>query len=74
MVVISKRKVNNVQNEKDNDDNRLLLKEGKANPWERVIENISIKESDYKGSKNVSRMRTCITNRKNDAMSNSTFT
>lgn len=47
-------------------NNRDLIKEGKKNPWEKVVENIEIKESDYKGTKDVSRMRAVILNRKGD--------
>jgi hypothetical protein len=47
-------------------NHRNFNKEGKNNPWERVVENIEIRESDYKGTKDVSRMRTVILNRKGD--------
>ena len=50
----------------DDKNNRNLIKDGKKNPWEKVVENIEIKESDYKGTKDVSRMRTVILNRKGD--------
>jgi hypothetical protein len=56
----------NVKNENDNKENKKLLKEGKLNPWEAVVENIDIKESDYKGTKDVNRMKEVIINRKND--------
>jgi hypothetical protein len=46
--------------------NRNFGKEGKKNPRARVVENIEIRESDYKGTKDVSRMRTVILNRKGD--------
>lgn len=49
-------------------ENRKLIKEGKKNPWENVVDNISVKESDYKGSKDVTRMRNVILNRKNDSL------
>lgn len=42
------------------------MKEGKKNPWEKVVENIELKESDYKGSKDVARMRSVILTRKSD--------
>jgi hypothetical protein len=48
--------------------NREAVKEGKKNPWERVVENIEIRESDYKGTKDVSRMRSVILTRKGDIM------
>lgn len=63
---ISKRKAMNIKNEEDNLSNRKLIKEGKKNSWENVVDNISIKESEYKGSKDISRMRNVILNRKND--------
>lgn len=47
-------------------ENRKLSKEGKLNPWEKVVKNIEVKESEYKGSKDISRMRSVILNRKND--------
>lgn len=63
---ISKKHEFNVNNETEYLNNRNLMKEGKQNPWEKVVENIEIKESDYKGTKDVSRMRTVILNRKGD--------
>ena len=63
---IKKRHEFNIDNETDYLSNRDLIKDGKKNPWEKVVENIEIKESDYKGTKDVSRMRTVILNRKGD--------
>ena len=63
---IEVRKKVNLQNEQDNLNNRKLMKEGKKNPWEIVSDNISMKESEYKGTKDVSRMRAVIVSRKND--------
>ena len=63
---IRKRHEFNVNNESDFLNNRNFTIEGKKNPWERVVENIEIRESDYKGTKDVSRMRTVILNRKGD--------
>ena len=51
-------------------NNKKLLKEGKLNPWEVVTENIAMKDSDYKGSRDVNRMREVIINRKNDIKEN----
>jgi hypothetical protein len=59
------RKENNRSNEKELVESRLASKEGK-NPWDVVIANIELKESNYKGTKNVSRMRDVIINRKSD--------
>ena len=63
---IALRKQTNIKNEEDNLANRKLIKEGKVNPWENVVENITMKESEYKGSKDVSRMRAVLLSRKND--------
>ena len=65
---LKKRKEFNKQNEVDFLQNRQAVKEGEKNPWERVVENIEIKESDYKGTKDVSRMRSVILVRKGDMM------
>ena len=58
----NKIKENNEKNEKN------LIKKGdpNINVWERVCKNIDLKDSDYKGSKDVTRMREVIINRKND--------
>lgn len=45
-------------------------KGGSANPWEKVNSQIDVKEGDYKGSKNVSRMKEIIMNKKNDGVDN----
>ena len=63
---IENRKKLNLKNENDNKENKKSLKEGKLNVWEAVVENIDIKESDYKGTKDVNRMKEVIINRKND--------
>ena len=65
---ITKLKQINIKNEEDNLANRKLIKEGKKNPWENVVENITVKESEYKGTKDVSRMRNVILARKNDKL------
>ena len=65
---LNKRQEFNKQNEIEFLENRKAVKEGKKNPWERVVENIEIKESDYKGTKDVSRMRSVILVRKGDMM------
>ena len=63
---LNKQKENNEKNEKD------LIKKGdpNINVWERVCKNIDLKDSDYKGTKDVTRMREVIINRKNDFNSN----
>ena len=59
---LNKQKENNEKNEKE------LIKKGdpNVNVWERVCKNIDLKDSDYKGTKDVTRMREVIINRKND--------
>ena len=66
MEEIAKRKEINVKNEKDFIEEKKMIKEGKRNYWECVMDNIAIKDSDYKGNKDVSRMKNVIINRKND--------
>ena len=61
----SKRDFNQA-NETDFLNNRQLTKDGKKNPWDIVIGNIDLRESDYKGSKDISRMRNVIVTRKGD--------
>lgn len=63
---IAKRKELNSANEKEFLNNKALIKQGKKNSWEIVTDNIALKESDYKGSNDVSRMRAVIIARKND--------
>lgn len=63
---ISNKREFNKNNESDFLNNRNLAKEGKTNPWDIVIGNIDLRESDYKGSKDVSRMKNVIITRKND--------
>ena len=63
---IELRKKENIKNEEDFLSNKKLEKEGKKNSWEIVTDNITLKESEYKGTKDVSRMRNVIVTRKND--------
>ena len=56
----------NAQNEKDFLNERTNGNVSKMNSWDKVIDNITLKESEYKGTKDVSRMRNVIINRKND--------
>ncbi|MDR3737104.1 MAG: hypothetical protein P4L10_16415 [Acidobacteriaceae bacterium] len=37
-----------------------------SNPWEKVVANVDIKEGNYQGNKDVSRMRQSMVSRKND--------
>ena len=63
---IELRKKENIKNEEYFLSNKKLEKEGKNNAWEIVTDNITLKESEYKGTKDVSRMRNVIVARKND--------
>ena len=63
---IELRKKENIKNEEYFLSNKKLEKEGKKNAWEIVTDNITLKESEYKGTKDVSRMRNVIVARKND--------
>ena len=65
---IELRKKENVKNEEYFMNNKKLEKEGKKNPWEIVTDNITLKESEYKGTKDISRMRNVIVARKNDSI------
>jgi len=56
----------NVENEKAYLNSRASEKDGKSNPWEKVVDNIALKDSDYKGTKDVTRMKNVILTRKND--------
>ena len=68
MKKISDNKTTNSFNEQQSlkDKKELIELGGKRNPWEKVIENISMKPSEYKGTKDVTRMREVIIGRKND--------
>lgn len=68
---IELRKKENVKNEEDFLNNKKLEKEGKKNPWEIVTDNITLKESEYKGTKDISRMRNVVVARKNDSINQS---
>ena len=65
---IELRKKENVKNEEDFLNNKKLEKEGKKNPWEIVTDNITLKESEYKGTKDISRMTNVSVSRKNDSI------
>ena len=67
---IELRKKENIKNEEYFLSNKKLEKEGKKNAWEIVTDNITLKESEYKGTKDVSRMRNVIVARKNDSLPN----
>ena len=67
---IDLKKKENKKKEEEFLNNKKLLKEGKLNSWEVVTEQIAMKDSEYKGSKEVQRMREVIINRKNDLKNN----
>ena len=58
---INKRKAEALEKEK----NKNIEGQGKES-WAKVNENIDLKEGDYKGTKNVDRMREAMLNRKNE--------
>ena len=68
--VIQKRKSENQKKEEENLENKKILTEGKINSWEIVVENIEMKDSEYKGNRDINRMREVIINRKNDFKDN----
>jgi hypothetical protein len=63
---VLKRKNFNRLNEEEYIKNRNIEKDEKTNPWDKVIENIQLKESEHKGQKDVSRMKAIILQRKAD--------
>ena len=63
---IKKKKEFNRLNEEEYLKNRETIKEGKTNPWDKVIENIQLKDGDHKGLRDVSRMKAVILQRKAD--------
>ena len=63
---LRKRQEFNKSNEVEFLENRKRIKDGKQNPWEKVAETVEIKESNYKGTKDISRMRNVIISRKSD--------
>lgn len=63
---IATKKDFNKTNETDFLQNRNNNNNQSSNPWDVVTKSIDLKESDYKGSKDVSRMRNVIQIRKAD--------
>jgi hypothetical protein len=64
----NRKRGENLKQNRINEGNYLEEKKSlkSANPWDRVVEHIDIKESNYKGVKDVSRMRETIIGRRND--------
>ena len=52
--------------EKNTESNKNIGEGNNADSWGRINSNIDLKDSDYKGSKDVQRMREAMINRKND--------
>ena len=61
-----KKQEYNRANEEEYLKQRELEKAGNINPWDKVIQNIQLKEGEHKGLRDVSRMRSVILQRKND--------
>ena len=63
---ISKKKEFNRSNETEYLKQRSEEKAGNINPWDKIIENIQLKEGEFKGIRDISRMKAVILQRKND--------
>lgn len=63
---ISKKKEFNKTNEQEYLKQRDEEKAGNINPWDKVIQNIQLKEGEHKGTRDISRMKSAILQRKND--------
>lgn len=63
---IQKRQEYNRANEEEYLKQRDQEKAGNINPWDKVIQNIQLKEGEHKGLRDVSRMKSVILQRKND--------
>ena len=61
---ISKRR--NELEQKNSENNTNTSGGNNSDSWERINSNIDLKDSDYKGSKDVQRMREAMMNRPND--------
>jgi len=62
---IEKKKQINRQNQELQDD--AHAEDEYKSPWEKVVANIAVKEGEYPGTKDVSRFRQSLLNRKTDA-------
>lgn len=62
--IIQKKEQNKVEEEAFNEYRRKL--NTSDNPWEKVVSNVDIKEGDYLGSKDVTRMRLSMVSRRKD--------
>jgi len=63
---INKKIEFNAANEKEYLKNREEEKQGNTNPWDKVIQNIQLKDGDHKGQRDISRMKGVILQRKSD--------
>lgn len=62
--IIQKRTQNKIEEESFNESRKALSMSN--NPWEKVTGNVDIKEGNYQGIKDVSRMRQAMISRRND--------
>jgi len=63
---ISKKKEFNKGNESEYLKQREGENSGNVNPWDKVIQNIQLKEGEHKGQRDITRMKAVILQRKND--------
>lgn len=63
---IEKKREFNKANEEEFLKNREEAKKGNTNPWDKVIDHIQLKESEHKGIRDISRMKSVILQRKLD--------
>lgn len=63
---INKKKEFNKSNEGEYLRQREEEKAGHINPWDKVIQNIQLKEGEHKGVRDITRMKAVILQRKND--------
>ena len=66
MKQVELRKKKNREAQKTMLEGRKGKEAGAKNPWEKVLENVELKESSYLGTKDVARMRQVMIGRKND--------
>jgi len=67
-----RQKANEMKHKANSNEEQLLIeyrqnsKTDQKNPWDKVVSLIDLRESEYKGSKNIERMRKCIITRRQD--------
>jgi len=62
----------NLNKERQIEEQKIKKAHEFKNPWDKVINNVAIKEADYQGIKDVSRFRQALLNRKLDESTNPT--